>query len=111
MDYSLLLGVHRSQFLRTRANKWPVPLVRMPAPRHAPYLRDVGGGGGGASSAAANGADSLASTATASTSGVWTFDAKATGMSPRMDDVPEMSAEVGVLDGRAAAQLLEGPTK
>ena len=109
MDYSLLLGVHRSQFLRTRANKWPVPLVRMPVPRHAPYLRDVGGGGG--ASEADNGADSLASTATGSTSGVWTFDAKATGMSPRMDDALEMSAEVGVLDGRAAAQLLEGPTK
>ena len=89
MDYSLLLGVHRSQFLRTRASKWPVPLVRMPEPDHAPLLgtmmaqnqgrstaeRGLGSGTSSSSSASAGGVtnyDSYKSLASASAD-VWSY--------------------------------------
>jgi len=102
MDYSLLLGVHRSQFLRTRASKWPVPVVRM-TKTHGDIAYGYEGTSVSEHSVRAP-RDSVASIMSSQPS----QGSRAARLSGDGDD---LTAHIGLLHGRARAQLMEGPTK
>lgn len=123
MDYSLLLGVHRSQFLRTRLSQWPVPVTRMPEPVNMIELNNdmhvlMEELESQRSHLATDTAADMFQYGTSNSSKRSLLDTANEDMpflshrsSLATVETSDLDANIGVLDGRAGAQLMEGPNK